>query len=263
MANRHDKHYTSGYLDDTAELLHRLKKDSYQVFSRILEGESLMDLGCGTGLDVVGLAENFRDKDIQVIGVDHDPDMIKKALERETDSGNLQFILSEVSKLPFQAGSIGGVRAERLTQHIEELDALFAEINRILKPGGALMVVETDWKSLVFYNGDGHTEGRINDYLTYTKVKNGMVARKLFHYFRSWNFTGVSLKIHPFILNSYSDACKYLWIDRILDEMISQNLLSKEESEKFVNDQYEAEELGGFRCSINMILISGIRHEGI
>ncbi|RYE13639.1 MAG: methyltransferase domain-containing protein [Rickettsiales bacterium] len=121
------KHYTINYLEKTGSFLKNLKEISYLPFKDLQEG-IVLDLGCGTGADVINLAQITQNR-VKVIGIDHDPILIDKALSNSaSDSTDVEFILSEVYSIPFENNSIVGIRAERLLQHLIEPEKLIKEV---------------------------------------------------------------------------------------------------------------------------------------
>jgi len=173
MAN---KHYNINYLEDTGRFLKSLKEYSYQPFTQINNG-TIIDLGCGTGADVSNLGKLLGSQ-VTVIGIDHDETMLNKAESSFSDQENIKFILSEANVIPFENETVSGLRAERLVQHIAAPENTIFEIHRVLKKGHPLVLVETDWPSLTFYNEHLAIEKKIIQYLTEKKINNGLAARK-------------------------------------------------------------------------------------
>jgi len=251
------KHYNISYLEDTAQLLKELKEHSYRPFRHITGGH-IADLGCGTGIDAISMAQLLGEA-VSVTGLDHDPAMIGKARESAGSIPNVAFLLSETDPLPFQTGALSGVRAERLFQHLPAPEKTIAEINRVTTPGAPLVIVETDWSSLSFYNGGSPAEANIVRYLTEVKVNNGLAAKKLPLYLELGGFRQIRIELYPLVLGTLKEAFSYLWIDRIVKEMAEMNYISAEEQEAFMNDLERRDRAGYFACSINMVIASCIK----
>lgn len=251
------KHYDISYLEGTAKLLGNLKKHSYQPFLEI-SGGTIADLGCGTGMDVINMAKTL-DQKVKVVGVDHDPQMIEKAKASAEGIENVDFILSETYPLAYDDGALSGVRAERLFQHLKNSETVFGEIKRVLATDAPVVIVETDWKSLSFYNGDAATERKISQYLTEEKINNGLAAQKLTSYLEQGGFRDIRLEIFPFVLRTYKEACDYIWIDRIITEMAEKNYISAAECDAFIAALKNADAQQHFGCAINIVVASCIK----
>lgn len=246
------KHYNAAYLEDTANLLKGIKLNSYKFFSEINSG-FIIDLGCGTGIDVIQMASMF-DSQVSVVGIDHDASLIEIAKKNSLGKENVSFIVSEGDSIPFDDGIVDGLRAERLIQHLQNPDEIFGEAYRILKSGAPIVIVESDWSSLNFYCGSVNISQRLTEYLTTKKINNGLASKKLNTYFEKAGFINTRINVFPFVLNSLLDANTYLWIDKIIDEMHDNGFISLEEKENFILEIETADQKEYFACSMNIVI---------
>lgn len=246
------KHYDAAYLNDTANLLKGIKMSSYEYFSKIQSG-IVIDLGCGTGIDVIQMASMFKDH-LDVVGVDHDPSLIDIAKNNSKELKNVSFVVSEGNSIPFADESIDGLRAERLIQHLKNPKEVFDEVYRILKPESPIVIVESDWSSLNFYCGSVIISQRLTTYLTEQKINNGWASKKLCTYLTQSDFSNIKLNVFPFVLNSLLDANTYLWIDKIVEEMYQNGIISLDERGTFNNEIEIANQNGYFACSMNIVV---------
>jgi ubiquinone/menaquinone biosynthesis C-methylase UbiE len=109
-------------------------------------GKDVLDLGCGTGGITRFLAETWRPTSI--LGVDVDRGLIERATQRAASAGvtkGLGFQTVKPGPLPFADGSFDLVFSKDAMVHIENKETLFAEIFRVLRPGGS--VAASDWMS--------------------------------------------------------------------------------------------------------------------
>ncbi len=122
-----------------ARLLRRLTVDN----ALIKPGDSVLDVGCGTG--EVTLLAKIRAKNGKVYGIDPAPEMItvarKKAVRKNLD---IDFRVGVIEALPFPDSSIDVVTSSLMMHHLpEDLKVQgLAEIYRVLKPGGRLLVAD-------------------------------------------------------------------------------------------------------------------------
>ncbi|HTN17158.1 MAG TPA: methyltransferase domain-containing protein [Chitinophagaceae bacterium] len=251
------KHYNAAYLEDTATFLQGLKTYSYTPFLQTKNG-TVIDLGCGTGIDVLKLSHTLGNA-VQVVGIDHDAALLEKGKLAAEEGQNVDFICSEATRIPYDTDSIEGLRAERLIQHLVQPDETIKEAKRVLKQGKPLVLVETDWASLVFYHGEVAVQQKLIHYLTEVKINNGYAARKLTHYLEEAGLQGIKTEIFPFTLKSLKEANDYLWIELILGEMKEKQYLSEQEHEQFLFSLKKADQNQYFACSINIVVVSSIK----
>jgi ubiquinone/menaquinone biosynthesis C-methylase UbiE len=114
-------------------------------------GQTLADVGCGIGDDARALVERVSPGG-EVIGLDASESMIERAIAAGVTPG-LRFAVADAAALPLDDGSCDAVRADRMLQHVEDPLQVLREMRRVLKPGGRLVVVEPDWKTMALYPG--------------------------------------------------------------------------------------------------------------
>src|SRR6266511_1933877 len=122
-----------------ARLLRKLTVDN----ALIKPSDSVLDVGCGTG--EVTLLAKTRAKNGKVYGIDPAPEMITVARKKAARKGlDIDFRVGVIEALPFPDGSIEVVTSRLMMHHLpEDLKVRgIAEIYRVLKPGGRLLIAD-------------------------------------------------------------------------------------------------------------------------
>lgn len=111
------------------------------ALASLKEGETVLDLGSGAGIDCF-LAADMVGKSGKIIGVDMTPEMIEKAREnvRKSNYDNVEFRLGEIENLPVADNSVDAVISNCVINLSIDKKRVFQEALRALKPGGRLMV---------------------------------------------------------------------------------------------------------------------------
>ena len=107
----------------------------------IRPGETVLDLGSGAGIDVF-LAAKAVGPEGRVIGVDMTPEMIARAREnaQKGEYTNVEFRLGELEAMPVDDDSIDVILSNCVINLVPDKSNVFAEIHRVLKPGGRFSI---------------------------------------------------------------------------------------------------------------------------
>jgi arsenite methyltransferase len=114
------------------------------VLGRIDEGATVLDLGCGAGTDLL-IAAQMVGPEGHVIGVDMTPGMLRLAMASAREMGvadRVELHESLIESLPLPNEEVDVVISNGVIDLVPDKDAAFAEIDRVLKPGGRLQFAD-------------------------------------------------------------------------------------------------------------------------
>jgi ubiquinone/menaquinone biosynthesis C-methylase UbiE len=143
-------------------------------------GQTVLDLGCGPGTDLAALAEAVTATG-RVIGVDHDPAMADVARQRHAAAGHpgVEILVGDLHELPLPDRSADRARTDRVVQHLADPARALAEIRRVLRPGGRLVMGEPDWGSLAVDHPDEDLTRSYTRFVTDEVVRNARIGLRL------------------------------------------------------------------------------------
>ncbi len=107
-------------------------------------GRSLLDVGCGFGLETLRLARLGG----AVAGIDRSADFIADAGRRAAAEGlAIDFRVGDAGALPYPDASFDCLRAERLLIYLDDPAVALREMRRVGRPGGGLALIEPDFST--------------------------------------------------------------------------------------------------------------------
>jgi arsenite methyltransferase len=124
------------------------------VLGRLVPGERVLDLGSGAGTDSLIAAQMVGEQG-HVTGIDMTPEMLAKATAAAAEMGasNVEFVESEAEQLPFLDESFDVVISNGVIDLIPDKDAVFAELFRVLAPGGHIQIADVTIQNPVSAEG--------------------------------------------------------------------------------------------------------------
>jgi malonyl-CoA O-methyltransferase len=152
---RHADRASAGY-DAAAVLAARLREDMVRRLEWVaFVPETVLDLGCGTGHGAEALAARW--PRARVIALDASPAMLAEASRRD-GAARIELRLAEAESIPLPDVSVDLVFSNLLLPWCEDIDAVFAEVARVLKPRGlftfttfgpdTLVELRTAWRAV-------------------------------------------------------------------------------------------------------------------
>jgi arsenite methyltransferase len=124
------------------------------TMGRLAAGERVLDLGSGAGTDSL-VAAQMVGRNGHVTGIDMTAAMLAKARAAASEMGvaNVEFVEGEAEGLPFADGSFDVVISNGVIDLIPDKDAVFAELYRVLAPGGRVQIADVTIQNPVSEEG--------------------------------------------------------------------------------------------------------------
>ena len=142
-------------------------------------GQRLLDVGCGPGDAALALAEDLG-ADGEVVGIDASAEMIAVARARAAAARcRVRFSVGDALALDEPDRAFDAVRSERTLQWLPDPQAAVVEFARVVRPGGSVSLIDTDWSTLVIDVGDDDIAARVQAAMQTERDRPASVGSRL------------------------------------------------------------------------------------
>ncbi len=167
-------------------------------------GARVLEAGCGTGAQTVILARNS--PAAQFLSIDRSAESLASARAAVARAGlaNVRCEQADLYRLPYPDGGFDAVFVCFVLEHVAEPEAVLAGLRRVLRPGGAITVIEGDHGSAYFHPDSAPARRAIQCLVDLQREAEGdpLIGRRLFPLLRSAGFDAV--EVTPCVV--YADA---------------------------------------------------------
>lgn len=244
------------FLDQAAVELATAKKELDSMF-RAEVGSHVLDVGCGTGADVRALAARVGPAG-RVVGLDSSEQLIARARRAAPGSAPVEFLHGEAHALPFADGTFDLARAERVIQHVADPAAAIAEMLRVVKPGGQVLITDPDHGMWAPDLDDRELTRRIMTWWS-DHVPNPWVARQLRDLFVRAGARDVTVNLQPVVLTSLAAADSLTWIGKAAAAAGAQGVVPPEQAKAWGEEILRRDAEGRFLMFGTFVVVTGTK----
>lgn len=235
--------------------------------ARVLEmlapkpGERIADIGVGPGLLAQDLARLVGETG-RVAGLDMAPAMIKMARTRLAALPQAECMTGDATALPFEGGSLDAAVSTQVYEYVADMGTALSELHRVLRPGGRALVLDTDWRSVVWHSSD---EARMERVLACwdEHLADPHLPAKLGRLFARAGFQVLRVEIVPMLAAGWQPVSYAAGIMRAIHGFARNNGeahgLSADEIQAWYDDQLRLIERGEFFFSVNRYAFLAVR----
>jgi arsenite methyltransferase len=221
-------------------------------------GERVLDAGCGPGFYVAELLEQVGPVGV-VVGVDVSPQMLQAAAHRCEGHANVAFHEAPVTSLPLEDGSFDAALCVQVLEYVSETTTALAELHRVLRPGGRVVVWDVDWATVSMQSSDPDRMERVlrawDGHLTHPSL-----PRTLAPQLRSVGFDDVAMTGHTFATTEFvPDAYGASFVPLIEQFVVGVNGITEDEANAWGAEQRELGERGEFYSACIQLCFTATR----
>lgn len=220
------------------------------------EGEHVLDVGSGNGIFAREILETVTDSG-HVCGIDSAEPMVAMATDI-CPAG--KFLQGDATDLPVEDLSFDVVTASQVLCFVSDIDKALSEMFRVLKSGGRLVILDSDWGSLVWNCRDRALMDRVVRMMTGPPYADAHVPRTLSRRLVSTGFQITDR--HAFsVLNWEPNADSYSrqLVGFIKPMMESSDAFTEKDWDAWDADQIATAEAGEYMFSLNRYIFTAVK----
>ena len=159
--------------------------------------ERILDVGCGPGFYCAELLQDVGPNG-SIVGLDNSPQMLTLAGRRCEGHDNVEFLHADAIELPVEDASFDGATCVQVLEYVPAVAVGLAELYRVLRPGGRVVVWDVDWATVSMHSADPGRMDRVlsawNEHLAHPCLPRTLAATM-----RSVGFQDVTMEGHSFV----------------------------------------------------------------
>jgi len=242
------------YQIDDAVLRRRLARTALAP----ARGERILDVGCGPGFFCTELLEEVGEHG-RVTGLDASPQMLALARRRCAERENIAFAEADATSLPVDDASFDAALCVQVLEYVADYSKALAELHRAVRPGGRVLVWDTDWATVSWHSGNPDRMRRFlaawDEHLTHPSL-----PRTLAPAMRSQGFERVRASAHTFASTAWEPGTFGVsLIELIADFAAGRNHLSDSDALEWAAEQRALGERGEFFFTYTQFCFTGTR----
>jgi ubiquinone/menaquinone biosynthesis C-methylase UbiE len=219
-------------------------------------GASVLDLGCGTGDDAHELAR-LAGPSGRVVGADRSETVIAEARERVASTTlPVEFQVADAYDLTFPDATFDRCRADRVFHHLEQPHRAFAELLRVTRSDGQVLLFDPDFETAIVDAPDRQLTRRLLNFYC-DGFRDGWMGRRLPGLFREAGLTEIAVEPVTVLLTDLSQANAVLALEETVNRAAEAGAVSESAGIAWIDGLRAASETGRFFAAVSGFMVAG------
>jgi SAM-dependent methyltransferase len=234
------------------EPFYRTYKARVAELLRPRHGGRYLDVGGGTGDDGRLLQETYG---VRAVVVDASTRLVSEARRR-----GIEAVVGEAHKLPFPNASFDGCSSDRTFQHLANPERAVAEMARVTRSGGRVVVADPDYDTQVVDVSDQRLARRVLRYRADHLVRNATLAHRMPGLFSRAGLEDVSVEAMTLIVRDHTAVDNVMGLRDWAAHGHERGLVSPEDAEDWPEVFDDAVASGRFMYAVTFFITSARCH---
>ncbi|MBY0523456.1 MAG: methyltransferase domain-containing protein [Gemmataceae bacterium] len=217
-------------------------------------GQRILDVGCGLG-DVTRMLAAQVGPGGGAVGLDASATMLAEA-RRRSEGLSVEFIAGNAEQLDFPAQCFDACRADRVLLYLHHPERVLAEMARVVRPGGRVVIADVDKETVVVAGADKALTRTILNFWC-DSYASGWIGRDLPGLFRTLGFTDVVVEPMVVMLTEYAAMRDVFQFPLVVEQAWQAKRISKEDGERWLQALEAADQDGRFLMANTVFLVAG------
>jgi arsenite methyltransferase len=221
-------------------------------------GEQVLDIGTGPGFEPYELATVLGPAG-RLHAIDTSETMLQLSRQRCVDQPWVEFQAADANRLPFDDATFDAAVVVQVYEYVGEVAAALGELYRVLRPGGRAVVVDTDWRSIVWETSDPARMTRIlntwEEHLVHPSLNRSLPGLL--------KQAGFALRqaqvLSAFDVAFTEDGPSYALAQLIVDFVPGRHGLSQDDGEAWQEDLRRTDQQGRYYFCLNQDLYLAVK----
>lgn len=195
----------------------------------------------------------------RVIGIDASQAMVEESRRRASDlSLPLDFRTGDAHCLEFDDGAFDAARADRVLQHLAHPERAVAELTRVARPGGRIVIAEPDWGTLIVDAPDRETTEVVLAEVA-SVTRNSWMGRQLYGLVQRAGLCDITVSAFAGAITEKPVADRLLYLAGGLEHARESGKVSRAAAGHWEEALERGAAAGYFFSSITLFIVAGTR----
>lgn len=175
----------------------------YRVWFDPRPGETILDVGCGTGVNGLALSKLVGPSG-KIVAIDNSEAMLAIA-RAKASAGNLEYQLQAVEQIDFPDDSFDGIVCTQVLGYVSDPVEAIRKMLRVVKPTGRVFISEADWDTLIYSIPDKELQRKVT--LSFSDHHgDGWIGRRL--YSLCCQAGSQPMEVHPYVIQNWEYSAR-------------------------------------------------------